>query len=69
MLFMGYPIDVLWLDSGRTVVDVFFGAPPVHVFKPATWRVYRPKKPAKYVIELGKGSIGRTEPGDLIDFI
>ncbi len=44
MLFMQMPIDVLWLNEKKEVVD--FAA-----LKPWTFN-YTPAKPAKYVVEL-----------------
>ncbi|GAB6135110.1 DUF192 domain-containing protein [Thermococcus prieurii] len=61
MLFMLSDIDVIWLDSTKRVVD----------FKRAKkWRVYAPKKPAKYIIEGPVGLIGslEVEEGDLISW-
>ncbi|NJE53622.1 DUF192 domain-containing protein [Thermococcus sp. 21S9] len=61
MLFMLSDIDVIWLDSTRRVVD----------FKRAKkWRVYAPKKPAKYIIEGPVGLIRAldVEEGDLISW-
>ncbi len=66
MLFMRFPIDVIWLDSRNRVVDLRNNVKPLNPFKPSTWRLYRPKNPAKYVIELGTGRIGDTEIGDEI---
>ncbi|WP_297501381.1 DUF192 domain-containing protein [Thermococcus sp.] len=61
MFFMLSDIDVIWLDSSRRVVD----------FKTAKkWRLYTPKKPAKYIIE-GPGGLIRAlevEEGDLISW-
>ena len=61
MLFMLSDIDVIWLDSTKRVVD----------FRRAKkWRVYSPKKPAKYIIEGPVGLIGslEVEEGDLISW-
>ncbi|MBN2014693.1 MAG: DUF192 domain-containing protein [Candidatus Altiarchaeota archaeon] len=66
MLFMLYPIDVIWLDSEKKVVDLQRNVKPFNPLKPKTWRTYKPKKPAKYVIELGAGVMGETEVGDEI---
>jgi uncharacterized membrane protein (UPF0127 family) len=58
-LFMLSDIDVIWLDSTKRVVD----------FKRAKrWRLYAPKKPAKYIIEGPVGLIQTldVEEGDLI---
>ena len=59
--FMLSEIDVIWLDSSRRVVD----------FKTAKkWRLYTPKKAAKYIIEGPVGLIRalEVEEGDLIDW-
>ena len=59
--FMLSEIDVIWLDSTRRVVD----------FKRARkWRLYTPKKAAKYIIEGPVGLIGalEVENGDLISW-
>ena len=61
MFFMLRDIDVIWLDSSRRVVD----------FKTAKkWRLYTPKKAAKYIIEGPVGLIRalEVEEGDLIDW-
>ncbi|MEA1925470.1 MAG: DUF192 domain-containing protein [Candidatus Altiarchaeota archaeon] len=68
MAFMQYPIDVLWLDSNMTVVDLRRNIHPLNPLVKDTWRVYKPREPAKYVIELGKEEIGETELGDEIEF-
>jgi uncharacterized membrane protein (UPF0127 family) len=62
MFFVFYPIDVLFLDKNRKVVDI------KENFKPFT--LYTNKKQAKYVIELPKGTINktRTSIGDKIQF-
>ena len=68
MLLMKYPIDVVWVDDAMTVVDVKRGIQPFHPFKLRTWRIYRPQKPARYVVELGKGELGTTQQGDVVQF-
>lgn len=69
MFFMRYPIDVLWVDGRGRVVDALEKVAPSSLFKPWTWRIYRPVKPAKYVIELGKGDLSETKNSDEIRFI
>ena len=69
MFLMAYPLDVIWADDGMMVIDVQMNVLPVSPFKPRTWKTYKPKKPAKYVIELGVGSAEKTEPGDILSFI
>jgi len=59
--FMLDDIDVIWLDSSRRVVD----------FKTAKkWRLYTPKKAAKYIIEgpVGITRVLEVEEGDVINW-
>ena len=62
MLFVFYPIDVLFLDKNKIVVD------KKENFKPFTF--YKSKKKAMYAIELRNGVIKRTKTkiGDKIEF-
>jgi len=60
-LFMLSEIDVIWLDSTRRVVDLR---------RARKWRLYTPKKAAKYIIEGPVGLIKAidAEEGDLISW-
>ena len=62
MFFVFYPIDVLFLDKNRIVVD------KKENFKP--FALYKPKRKAMYAIELSNETIKRTktEIGDKISF-
>ena len=62
MFFVLHPIDVLWLDEKRRVVDI------EENLKPFTYRVA--KKRAMFVIELDPGIIktSKTKVGDVINF-
>lgn len=62
MFFVFYPIDVLFLDESKRVIE------SKENFRPFT--VYISKKKAKYVLELPQGSIGRTKTkiGDMVEF-
>ena len=62
MLFVIFPIDVLFLDKNKKVVEL------KENFRPFTF--YTPKAKAKYVIELPKGAVkkSKTEIGDIIFF-
>lgn len=51
MLFMRMPLDVLWLDEKKKIVD--FATLKPWVFN------YTPVKPAKYVVELPAETIGK----------
>ncbi|MBU2519617.1 MAG: DUF192 domain-containing protein [Nanoarchaeota archaeon] len=52
MMFMRFPIDIYFLDKNYKVVDYVRKAKPFNPFKLSTWRIYSPKKPAKYVLEV-----------------
>lgn len=69
MLFMKYPIDVVWVNSKMVVVDLKERIEQFNPFKLGTWSIYKPKKPARYVIELGIGRLGTTGMGDEIKFM
>jgi len=57
MMFMRFPIDVLWLDAHRKVVD------KREALKP--WALNAsPKKPAKFIVELPEGKAEGTNVGD-----
>ena len=68
MAFMQYPIDVIWADSKMRVVDIKKNIQPLNPMLKNTWRIYKPGKPAKYVVELGKEKITKTQVGDEIEF-
>jgi len=69
MLLMRFSIDVIWVNSRNRVIDLRKDVKPFNPFKPDTWKSYKPKNPARYVIELGVGKIGDTEIGDKIKFL
>lgn len=57
-LFMRFPIDLVFLDKRRKVVDLVRNVAP--------WRLnILPKKPAQYVIEM-KANTTRFKPGQRI---
>ena len=62
MLFVFYPIDVVYLNKEKEVVDV------KQNFLPFSF--YSPKKKAQYVLELQEGTIraAKIEKGDILDF-
>lgn len=60
MLFVFFPIDVLFLDKNQRVVDI------KKSFKQFTY--YKPKAKAKYVVELPVGRLNDTLIGDKILF-
>ncbi|MBW2975671.1 DUF192 domain-containing protein [Candidatus Woesearchaeota archaeon] len=62
MFFVFYPIDVLFLDKNKKVVETKIG------FRPFTFCT--PKNKAMYVIELPSGTVKKTKTsrGDIISF-
>ena len=60
MFFVFYPIDVLFLDDKKQVVDMKEGFKPFHL--------YASSRPARYVIELQRSAINksRTRIGDVL---
>ncbi len=61
MFFMRIPLDLVFLDDAKIVVDTV-------TLKP--WQTYTPKAPARYVIEFRTGVLSNssTEIGDELDF-
>jgi hypothetical protein len=57
MLFVFFPIDVVFLDRNRRVVDIVRSLKP---FTPS----YSPKKPSRFFIELPSGKSAGIELGD-----
>lgn len=68
MLCMRFPIDLVFLDAQKTVVTIYDNIPPL-TLDPRSWRIYRPKRPAKYALELPAGWL-KDNPlteGDTLD--
>lgn len=60
MLFVFFPIAVLWLDSEKRVVDKALARP----FRP----FYAPSRPARYYIEGALALLERVAIGDQLAF-
>lgn len=65
MFFVGFPLDVVWMDKELRVVDLR------EEIKPFGLKIYFPKKKANYVLELPSGGIrrGKIETGDILDIV
>ena len=61
MFFMRFPLEIVFADSEKKIVDIVTIEP---------WKTYTPVAPARYVIELEKGSIEKfnLEVDDELDF-
>lgn len=53
-----FPIDIVWLDANRRVVDV---APSVPPCKADPCAIYQPMRRASYVVEMNAGEAGREK--------
>ncbi len=61
MLFVFFPIAVIWLDGQRRVVDTVLARP---------WRpYYAPQRPARYFLEGDPSLLKKVQPGDEIEFL
>jgi uncharacterized membrane protein (UPF0127 family) len=60
MLFVFFPIAVLWLDRDKMVVDKALARP----FRP----YYAPRSPAQYFIEGHPAMLERASIGDQLEF-
>lgn len=60
MLFMAFPIAVVWLDEDFRIVDQTLARP---------WRLaYVPSRPARYTLEANPELLTRVEIGDELYF-
>jgi len=62
MFFVFFPIDVVWLNKDKKVVDLKCN---VKSFQP----LIAPREPAKYVLELPVGASKNIKLGDKLDFV
>ena len=69
MPFMKFSLDLIFIDRNNEVVDIKENILPIS-FNPKTWKVYRPKKRCKYVLEIESCKISKKiKSGDKLDFI
>ncbi len=61
MLFVFFPIDAVFLDSEKRVVDVACNLKPFALN-------HTPKKSAKYIVELPEGKASGTAIGDALEW-
>ena len=58
MVFVFFPIDVLFLDSKKQIVEIKKGLRP--------FGFYFAKKKARYIVELGEKKSGLCQIGDIL---
>jgi uncharacterized membrane protein (UPF0127 family) len=52
---MKFPIDIIYINKSKKIVDIKHEAKPITV-NPKTWRIFRPKNKAKYILEIPANS-------------
>lgn len=52
---MKFPIDIIWLDSNKTVVHIEASAQPCDIYPPVSCPNYVPEEEAQYVLETVAG--------------
>lgn len=69
MPFMRFPIDIIFISTGKKVVDVKEKALPISRH-PKTWRIYVPKAKCEWVLEVNAGHARETKTkiGDELRF-
>lgn len=55
---MRFPLDILWLDDKRKVVELAESAKPTSGLD---FSSYRPGKPSRYVLELNAGFVRKNK--------
>jgi len=72
---MKFPIDIIWIDDnppadGKKIVDIVESALPEPGKKDEALKIYRPKSPAKYILEINAGlvKLNNVKVGDTVNF-
>jgi uncharacterized membrane protein (UPF0127 family) len=55
MPFMRFPIDIAFYGKNSRLISTIRNAEPISL-NPKTWRVYRPERPCKYILETAVGA-------------
>ncbi len=66
MFGMLYPIKIIFIDGRKRAIEVK-EAEPLSL-NPKTWKVYAPKKPCKYVLEIPADSKYKFEKGNRLEW-
>jgi uncharacterized membrane protein (UPF0127 family) len=67
---MRFPLDVVWIDGDKRVVEVAAGIPAEPGVGDSGLKRYSPSRPVQYVLELNSGAAARLgiDAGDQLDF-
>jgi uncharacterized membrane protein (UPF0127 family) len=60
MPFMKFTIDIAFVDDDGVVVGIEKNVPPISLH-PRTWRVYKPPRMCRYVLEVEAGLLDEKE--------
>lgn len=64
MMLLSVPLQLIWVDGEKKVVEVEKAEPWGK--DPRTWKLYRPEKPSKYLLESTE--FLEVEKGDKLEF-
>ncbi len=65
---MKFPIDIVYMDDDKKVVDIKHCAKPLSLH-PKTWKVFRPKQKSRYVLEVpANAALRKISIGDILQF-
>ena len=69
MPFMRFPIDIIYIDADKCIVDIISDAKPIGL-DIQTWKIYYPCKKCKYILEVESGLAERKlfKVGDSLEF-
>lgn len=64
------PLDIIWLDNNKQIVDIVANAPPCTESIKSACTIYTPKVDATYVLEVNAGFCEKTSitVGKKLDF-
>lgn len=60
MVGMRFSLDIVFIDADQTIIDLKTDVPPVSRH-PGTWKIYRPSRMCKDVLEVEAGLIDEKD--------
>jgi uncharacterized membrane protein (UPF0127 family) len=63
---MQFPLDIIWIDAAKRIVDIYKNALPCQ----DTCEALTPQVPARFVLEVNAGFVeeNKIKAGDILDF-
>ena len=67
---MRFPIDIIWIDESKKIVDIVENAVPQPGKKDEELKRYQPRSGAKYILEVNAGLVRlhNIQMGDTVNF-